>query len=389
MVVSEYMNHEERMPFFGYVFLAGLFAKQFYTMSSGSLQIGDMLFAASFVMMAISGYNLVSVENKNLLVFVVLTGLINGIFGVLYSDFSIMLSTVYFVFNLLVVLVFDNLICSEKFTYFLEQVLKLCLLSQLVIYLSGRGTYYYDVRYMGTFNDPNQYGFFILATFFMLSLMLKMRKKGIYLWVIITFFLIMPSASTGMALGLVVFLVMFVIFQENSSSGEMMVQLLLICTLSLFLYLFAKGVIHLPSSMENSFMAERLLGKLNEVQNSSGSVAHDRNWDKVFNNLGYIFIGCGEGVFWRFGNNNEVHSTVLGLIWYYGIIPCGFLVTWIRSKLIGISKSVWCVYVALFIEAITLVNHRQPMFWMLITSGGMYFLKSRRYQEYYWEGYEE
>lgn len=376
------MNERRRVPLYGYLFLIAVFAKQFYTFSSGSIQIGDMLFVLSFLFMALSGNKVVTRENQKLLVFVVLAGVINGIYGFLYSETSINLSTIYLVFNLLVVFIFESLIYNRKFIFLYEQVLKLCILSQLAIYLLGRGAYYYDVRYMGTFNDPNQYGFFILANFFMLSLILRMHGKGILLWAGIAMFLILPSSSAGMALGFLVFMVMFIIFKENTSSSSAILHLLLVCVAALLLYLYSKGIIHLPDSIKNSFMAERFLGKLDVALNQTGDMFHERNWDKVFNNLGYIFIGCGEGVFWRFGNNNEVHSTVFGLIWYYGIFPCYFLISWIRSKLIGISKSVWCVYIALFIEAVTLVNHRQPMFWMILSIAGANFMKSRNYQKY-------
>ena len=87
----------------------------------------------------------------------------------------------------------------------------------------------------------------------------------------------------------------------------------------------------------------------------------------------YFLYGCGEGYWERFlsisGETRELHSTMISLWYCYGIVPYMFFIKWLWDNINNCPMSVAGVYIALILEALTLVNHRQPLFWMIIAMG--------------------
>ena len=92
------------------------------------------------------------------------------------------------------------------------------LIFQVLLLVSGRGRYFYETwggsRFRGTFNDPNQFAFFIFIM--MLVLFMEYRRKAVYtaktrigFWgmFLLGVFLIGKAKSTGMFIGLLLFVV--------------------------------------------------------------------------------------------------------------------------------------------------------------------------------------
>lgn len=383
-MVSHTQN--ERLPFYGIVFLIAVFVKQFYILPSGSFQIGDLLFGLAFLL-AVStvGLNQVVYENKKLVYFLLGVCAVNSIYGLLYSSSGFFRTAAYYVFNFFVVLVFDDIKDNARFLCFLEGILKLCLLFQLGILLTGSGRWMEGVRYQGTFNDPNQYGFFVISTFLMLALLMKVseKKKLTLFWYIITFFLIVPCASTSMVFALFVYIIFHVLFSDDVSPASKMMRIVLVLIVFIIMLMIINGVIRLRPSIEDSIIYHRVLGKLQGMRDGSNTFTDDRNLNIILEHPLYILWGGGESLYSRFGHGGEIHSTVFAILWCNGIIPFGYLVSWIKEKVKSIHKSVWCAYLALLMESFTLVNHRQPMFWMLITFAGAIAMKknNERVQE--------
>lgn len=373
------------MPLYSAVFLLACVVKQFYLGASGTVQVGDVLFFSSFLLMMLSSQRQKTcTEDVYLNTFLIFVGVINAVYALFYFRIDFILSTLYYFFNYCIVLTFENLIDNESFLSWLGRVCRLNLLIQLAIYMTGRGRWYMNMRYQGTFNDPNQYGFFVLCNLFLITILLIQKEKGIRVmpWILLSLFLIMPTASTGMMLGVAIYVALFVIFPDVSS-GDFARLIAIIGMIGLvILYLgITNGFIHLPAAFENSYMYERIIEKIQNVGSSSDDLLVDRGWNKVFDNPLCMLYGAGEGYFYRFkASGNEVHSSILGPLFYYGIIPCSFLVRWYKSKLVGVKKATWCVYIALFVESITLINTRQPFFWMLLVLAGDYWTKNEYYR---------
>lgn len=103
----------------------------------------------------------------------------------------------------------------------------------------------------------------------------------------------------------------------------------------------------------------------------SNSIIADRRLDKLLLYPEKMLYGAGQGAFERFtraSGTNEVHSTLPGILFYYGAVPFSILVLWIVSSYKGgrLRWDIWLEYGAFFIESCLLANQRQPLFWMVI-----------------------
>ena len=58
---------------------------------------------------------------------------------------------------------------SSLFLNALKVTLQCVLITQAAVFLLGVGKWYDGVRYEGTFNDPNQYGVFVLFSAFLIK----------------------------------------------------------------------------------------------------------------------------------------------------------------------------------------------------------------------------
>lgn len=360
------------------LFLAYWILKSFYQKPSGGLQIGDYVFCLSFVCFfcETEGRRKISVaiqKDKLLFVYVCAVTVINSIYFVAYLDGDFLKPVLYFIFNFLVVVEFRFLATDDKFLNGFFVSTFFCVFIQVVIYVSGRGRWFDDLRYMGTFNDPNQLAFFIMSRFFIMYIIYLRtyhKNKINFLLMALTFvmsiFLIVRSASTGMFLGLGVFVVVWFVNycianRRNSKSVIMVIFLICVC---IFL-MFGEDKLFFKTSS----LSDRVREKLNKMLDGGGSgFIKDRNLGAFFYKPYYILFGAGEGGFFRFldvADNNELHSTVLSLLFYYGIIPYCILLVWTFKNLKGITILEFSIYVAIFIEMMTLVNHRQSSLWIL------------------------
>ena len=114
-------------------FLIAVFFKQFYIFESGSIQVGDVFFTIAFIIGFVFKVIKISKIDHTLILFVLSTFFINGIYYMYYGS-GFVLQSLYLLFNLLVVLVFRVLIKKKSFILWFSNVLKLNLTIQSIIY---------------------------------------------------------------------------------------------------------------------------------------------------------------------------------------------------------------------------------------------------------------
>ncbi len=388
----------------GLTFLLYWILKSFYINESGGLQIGDYVFVLSFLIFLAEHYSILIKDgqalyqkDKYFLIFIVFAALINLICILVCMDTSFFMPILFFVFNFLVIIEFRGLALNERFIRNFAYVTFLCILVQFIVYFTGLGRWYDGERYMGTFNDPNQLAFFVMSRFFILYLIFNhIRGKRKFLatlvWMALamTLFLVIKSASTGMLLGIVSFAAVYLIvfcykcFKDTKKTG---LFIFIFGGVFIFAGLFVLGGDRLLNLniLGGEYISERLIGKINSIfsQNGIEQFIYDRNLQAFFEKPYYILFGSGEGGWERFldvARLGELHSTVLGLLFYYGIVPFTILTIWAVKNLRYMKSSDACVYIALFIEMLTLINHRQSSLWIIfILPGVMFYLKEKKY----------
>lgn len=371
-------KEQNKMRISRLLFLVYWIVKAFYTQSSGGLQIGDYIFCLSFAcyFFEVMGTGKISntiYRDRLFFLFVMAVAFINVIYMVIYPSGGFEKAILYFIFNFLIVIEFRYLAESKSFLYAFFIATFLCLTVQIAVYFLGIGRYYGGGRYMGTFNDPNQLAFFIMSRFFLMYIVYKGacdKNKINFILMTVAFimsiFLIMQSASTGMFLGFAVFVVAWLVnyIVSHRDSPKSVFMLLFLVAVIIFVVCGGDKLI-----FRESFLSDRIMQKIKKMNDGTGEgFIKDRNLGAFFAKPFYCLFGAGEGGFTRFTDyaaNGELHSTVLSLLFYYGIVPYTVLVIWVLKNLKGITLLEMSVYVAIFIEMLTLVNHRQSSLWLL------------------------
>ncbi len=364
-----------------------LLLKPYYFFSSGGLQISDyFLVIAFFIFLLLSSKNnkYIKEEIKNnrlFIIFTILTFIINGLYFIIYGKFKFLLSSIYYVFNLIAIIIFLVVFKNDdKFIIRFDKIIKFNLIVQLILYFTRIGRFYYIDRYMGTFNDPNQFGYYILISFAYISLFnYKLKNKPINLMIYfgISFFLIALSGSTGMLLGIFIMVALKIIYflrRIYKCTSKIILAVIFLIPILVSIYLMFDIDF---SSIGNTTIFKRLSEKLNKVINydeldgksySQLSIAEERGYDKLLIYPQYILYGAGEGLYERFNlvaHIGEIHATFPSILFYYGIIPTIILLIWLYKNLKKVKLNYMIIYISLIVESFTLLNQRQALFWII------------------------
>lgn len=354
----------------GLIFALGVYLKEFYILPSGSLQLGDVFLLLAFIFALLWNWIRIDKIDRLLGVFVAFAVLIDLIYVMVYKDASFVVYASYLVFSFIMVLLFRASLKREYIILCIKNALKCALVTQVAIRFLGKGNYLFD-RYTGSFNDPNQFGYYVLMAYFLLYIISVIQKNKDYiLWFPIAAFLIVLSESSGMVLGMLIFGVSFVWYKTNSSKTSVKWIIRIIAVFFAVFILLIVSLNGIEMNQEESKVSgiARLFNRLGDINGISGLIDHyikDRSISRVvLNPLGLLY-GTGEGLWERYVEGNEIHATMIALMFYYGIIPYLFFIRWIYKNVRGIKPVLKCVLLAQIIEAFTLTNHRQPFFWML------------------------
>ena len=165
---------EHKLDVSHYLFLLFWLLKPFYLWDSGSMQISDFIFIISFIAWVVINRGNIVINEHNLyfIIFIACTFLINTIYMLVMKDLSYLISTFYYIYNFLVILVFSDFKNNKSFLKALLWASMLNLLFQLVMLSLGLGSYLWgDFRFMGTFNDPNQFSFSMFTSFLIIYIL--------------------------------------------------------------------------------------------------------------------------------------------------------------------------------------------------------------------------
>lgn len=383
-----------------FMFYLYLLLRPYYLFKSGTLQISDFFLLIGFLFLLIlksKNKSLLSSainENKHFIFYLLLCLSINTIYWLIAPDLRYILSCLFLIFNFIAIILFSCLYKnSNSFGKNCLKIFKINLIIQLIIYLTGLGRFYQSSRYMGTFNDPNQFGYYILISFAFINILSNRydtnNTKNSIIYTIITAFLLMMSQSTGMFLGFSVMVVLLILLNikkriknSNKIKKTLLWLLMFIPVIILILLIFNISINDAINIINNSNIIERVSSKMNKIENNDSNnvtIWQDRALDYIALYPQYLLYGAGEGGETRFvkvHHYTEIHSTFPALLFYYGIIPFSILIKWIYNKLKRIKTEYLIIYIGLIAESFTLANQRQALFWIIISLAG--FLKEEK-----------
>lgn len=361
------------------LFLIAIFLKQFYILPSGSFQLCDMLFVLAFGVLLLENNLTVRIEKQDILFgcFIVCIFIINSVYYLIdlqtgFSEMHYLLTIAYYIYCFVIIIMFRQFINDLDFLQSMKKVLCFNIIFQLGIYLIGYGRWFDTTRYMGTFNDPNQFAFFLFSSLLLIYIISYIENKNAIIWLILVCFLVIKGASSGILLGLVV-LVSSLLITYIFSKTILSPMLKIIMFLSSFILICFIIFSFMPISiLSENMLIQRTFVKLQQLSNNSIMyLLKDRCRDKLIYFPEYLLYGSGEGNFMRFLKPgvdiyiNEIHSSFLGPVFYYGLVPFMLMILWIKEQIKNIDSKLLCIFFAILAESLFLANNRQPFFWMI------------------------
>ena len=342
-----------------YLILFSFFLSQFYFWSSGVPQFSH-IFIMGAILLLFSKSSKINIEYSNIiLLFVAYAICVNFAWYLIVLDSSYMMSTVYWIFNLLFFLLMMNL-NQVQINFFYEKLLFLIPFSyivEIIIWASNLGRYDFEPRYNGLFNDPNQMAFWVLSSCAIYLYISGNGFKKITIY-FLALFLILLTMSRSASVGFLMLTLGLIFSQKGDLNKRIFVfigTLVFFGSLSYFLY--------------NLGVFDSVVLRFMEGLDQRDSQVEGRGLFSFLDYPQYLIFGAGQGAHWLYNpTGNEIHSTWLGILFYYGIIGISLFLIFLYQIFKKLSLSNKMILLGPMLYGFTTYSARTIIFWFLLAA---------------------
>ena len=298
-----------------------------YVFQAGLPQPADGLMAVMILALA-TGYFVRAPIYANLYlvasIFLGYIALVNWFWYGLYPDSRLLLSSVYYVYNFGVVVVAITLLA--KFDSDFIRTTRFALAASLAlevvacILLPGGAS----PREIGTFHNPNQLGYWSLATLSCWLILKRDRPLGVAdLAVIAASGELVALALSKAALVAYFVLVIFGLFAQGLHR-RLRWPLGFLIVIAVPLLVFQPGLVQ--DLFTQHGVVANVIKRLEGIGKQADDSAEGRNYDRIWRFPEYLLLGSGEGAYERFSrtpaepSTGEMHSTLGTILFCYGMV---------------------------------------------------------------------
>ncbi|OPL10020.1 MAG: hypothetical protein AVO34_12615 [Firmicutes bacterium ML8_F2] len=353
----------------------------FYIMPSGLPQLADAIIALLLFPWAIVYINRIPQTVRSftllMLLFVFWVSIVSLVNALYLSKTGTLMPMAWYAFNFLFILGLGALagfLSYGQYYLILRRVFYLSVVTTLILFLL---TFDFGVRPTGTFNNPNQVGYYGLLIFCNIviaswatnhvSLTCKIILVLAALICIMSFSL---TATGALAVAIAGFFFL---------SKRPKLRVRTVFNLILFLLVFSGSAILFFTSAIGEKVSGNWEARIGRIEQKTEDVLTSRGYDRIVEYPQHVLFGAAERETWRFAERattHELHSTLGTLVFSYGIIGILLFLVMIGIVLWGAPFGIWLVIAAPLAYGFTHQGMRQPMFWMLLFIT-MYAIKGR------------
>lgn len=223
-------------------------------------------------------------------------------------------------------------------------------------------------RQRGGFNNPNQLGYFALATFCTAGLIHRAdQRPGAGFWLVLLANAAMVLASMSIsAVSALAFAAAGVAIRFKLLTRPGQVFMVLAGFVVVVGALWAVGGVDYLNAQWNSRMA--VMGRKIDAASA------ERGYERIVDFAQYAFLGAGEGARWRFGSGHllEIHSSLGTLLFSYGIAGLGLFLTFFVWAIRRQNLSGLLMVAAPMVYSLTHQGLRSTSFWIVLAAAVMY-----------------
>jgi hypothetical protein len=309
------------------LFVVFVLLSSVYVLPPGMPQPADLLVAMLIVVLATTFVIPVPV-NKDLFLVAGLL-LADAIIVNLYwygqlQETSFLRHAIYYVFNLGAFLVIVSLVRSlgDRFVTAFRIAIGIAILLEIVALFVLPPTAF---RTAGTFNNPNQLGYWGVLLSCCLLVLKRGQKLTVFDFAVLcgAGYLTMASLSKAAMLAFVLLLITAIAFQHLTRPMKLVLAALA---------LLGSAVAVADSTQFDHVLSARVFANVSQRVNDIGGQGDDslagRGYDRIWRHPEYLILGAGEGAHWRFSafqinarqTDIEMHSTLGTMLFAYGIV---------------------------------------------------------------------
>lgn len=338
---------------------------QFYFWKSGLPQLSHISAILALFFYCISNRFLFLPKIHFLNLFITYV-IINNLTWFFISNFNeeYLISALYWIFNYLVFILILNLKHYSRFSQLILFSIFISYIIEIVIWVMGYGRSNYSPRYNGLFNDPNQMAFWVLSTC-SIYLYLSRNKIKDFIVYCAAIFLILLTLSRSALLGVPLLTLAIILKSEGSARKKVIVvttSFILVCIVLMIL--------------SNYGFFDSILDRLISGFNNKDEQENARGFNVITDFPEHLLFGAGQGGYTLYTERgNEIHSTWIGLLFYYGIIGSSLFFFFIFQMFKRLSLQEKVLFLSPMIYGLTTYSARTLAFWFVL--GIFYVLKSK------------
>ena len=340
-----------------YFWAAYIILFPFYLLPSGGGQLSDVFgvllifFSLKQIFNNINNIRFIKV----LFLFLFYTFIVNLTWVILIQELSLLKSSVNYLYTFLLmnaVLIFFKSNNSRKFTF---KIILFSLFLQLICYFLSTKTWGY--RKVIFFNNPNQLALWGVTTLVMVNVLAKKIdvKRIELINLLITFFIMISASKIAIFCGIVFWGYWFVL-KKKTLFDKIAVFILIIVSLY-----------NVPKIMKLQ-LVDNVFQRI-QTDDLSDDTLEGRGFDRLWNHKEFLLFGAGEGENKRFNSqfDGELHSTLMSVLFSYGVIGFLFYIAHIRFVFMeDVKKEDIMLMFLLFTFSLVHMTLRIPFFWIAI-----------------------
>jgi hypothetical protein len=352
------------------MFLVVVVVSSFYVFDPGLPQPADLLMASLVAVLATGFVIRPPVHNDVMFVGAVFVGyaaLVNLFWYIQYPSDRFWLTALYYAFNFGALMVAASLVRAlrERFIIACQVALVVAIAVEIVALSVLPRT---ELRSVGTFNNPNQLGYWGLVVS-CCWLLLKRDQKLTAADVLVLCgagYLTGESLSKAAMVSFALVFVMGIVFQGLTRSAKL--------ALLAMVFVGTSTVLLNPRSVERFFevdIVERVDKRLGTIGKTGDDSLAGRGYDRIWRHPEHLVFGAGEGALHRFTNevwekDKEMHSTLGTVLFSYGVVGfslfCALLLMVFRR-----APRIYALYsIPIWAYGMTHQGLRDTMLWIFL-----------------------
>jgi len=220
-------------------------------------------------------------------------------------------------------------------------------------------------RFSGTFNNPNQLGYYVLLMvgfLFYYADKTNIKSRNIIIGLLFSFALILTSLSNA---AIIAWFFMFFFFILSNTESKKIKKRIIIFSITLIILFF---IIYFNTDyIQNSNLYQGIINRLGSTQNQIENISEVRGYYRITNYPQYWLFGAGEGLYSRFGSNLEFHSILGNIQVSYGIIGTLLFITILYYILKKNNFRYWYIVASILLYGLAHNGIRNTLFWILLS----------------------